>query len=137
MMKVIISRSYNKNETLGSLMIMQGERNSFTCKTIELPFRDNQHNTSCIPEGAYKVMKVKRPNGDDAFLLLDVPGRSNILIHKGNYAAGNHVDTLGCILPGKYYTDINEDGYTDIAESTVTMKTLLDLLPEKFKIHIL
>jgi len=136
-MKVIISRAYNKNETQGSLFVLNGIDLFFKCKTIELPFNGNQHNTSCIPEGEYKVMKVKRPNGDYAFLILDVPNRSNILIHKGNYAAGSHVDTLGCILPGKYFTDINDDGYVDIAESTVAMQTLLDLLPEKFKIYIL
>jgi hypothetical protein len=136
-MKAIISRTYNSNETLGTLMVMEGERPMFQCKTIELPDNGNQHNTSCIPEGEYKVMKVKRPNGDDAFLIIDVPNRSNILIHKGNYAAGNHVDTLGCILPGKYFADINNDGNLDVVESTATMKELLELLPDKFKIHIL
>ena len=25
------------------------------CKTLELPWRDNANNISCIPEGAYKV----------------------------------------------------------------------------------
>ena len=118
-------------------MVLDGEKPLYQCKCIELPYNGNQVNTSCIPEGEYMAMKVKRPNGDFAFLILDVPGRSNILIHKGNYAAGSHIDTLGCILPGKYFVDINDDGYIDVADSTSAMNDLLDLLPEKFKIHIL
>jgi hypothetical protein len=59
------------------------------------------------------------------------------LIHKGNYASGNHVDTLGCILPGSCFVDLNEDGNIDIAESTKTLNDLLAVLPESFKLIIL
>jgi hypothetical protein len=132
-MKAILSRTYNSSETLGTLMIMEGERPLFKCKTIELPFNGNQRNTSCIPEGTYIVEKYTSPSKGEVFHVKDVPDRDSILIHKGNYTT----DTLGCILPGSYFTDLNDDGKIDVAESTKTMKYLLDLLPDIFKLIIL
>lgn len=136
-MKVIISRTYNNNETLGTLMVMEGERPLYKCKTIELPYNGNQHNTSCIPEGVYEVIKYNSEKRGECFRLLDVPDRSDILIHIGNYAAGNKIDTLGCILPGAYFVDLNNDGNIDVAMSTKTMNELLVLLPDSFKLYIL
>jgi hypothetical protein len=136
-MKSIISRTYNRNETLGMWITMEGEKPLFTCKTIELPENGNQKFTSCIPEGMYWMEKIKRPNGDNAFLLLNVPGRDNIEVHVGNYAAGKHVDTEGCILPGAYFVDINNDGNLDVAESGKTFEKLWNILQDKSIIHIL
>ena len=136
-MKVIISRTYGKFETRGSLFVMTGELIKFRCKTIELPENGNQKKVSCIPEGIYDVVKYDSPSKGPCFHVQDVPGRSYILIHKGNYAAGTKVDTEGCILPGSHFVDLNEDGYIDVGGSTVTMETLLAILPEKFKLFIL
>ena len=70
--------------------------------TLELPWRDNQHQISCIPEGDYVVKKVinRITHGGMAlpisFELSDVPNRAGILIHPGNTIS----DTRGCILVG-------------------------------------
>ena len=138
-MKAILSRTYNNNETLGSLFVVDGEREVFKCKTIELPDNGNQRNTSCIPEGGYIVQKHISPSKGLCFHVLDVPGRSNILIHIGNYvsSSGGRTDSLGCILPGRYFTDINDDGNIDVAESTVTMQKLLSVLPDDFTLYII
>ena len=137
-MKAIISRTYNNNETLGTLMIMEGERPIFNCKTIELPDLGNQQNVSCIPEGKYDVIRHNSPTKGEVFWVLDVPGRSNILFHIGNFVSGlGKRDSKGCILPGKYFVDINNDGLIDIAESSVMMRKLLETLPDKFELHII
>lgn len=136
-MKSIISRTYQKNETLGTWLVMDGEKLVYKCKCIELPDLGNQHNVSCIPEGAYDVIKENNTERGNYFRVLNVTGRDGILIHKGNYAAGKHVDTEGCILPGAYFTDINNDGYLDVAESGNTMNKLYEILPSKFRLYIL
>jgi len=69
--------------------------------TLEDAWRNNQRRISCIPAGTYKVtphgwekntpFKYKR-----TWRLLDVPNRSAILIHAGNF----HKDTEGCVLVG-------------------------------------
>jgi len=136
-MKAIISRTYNANETLGTLHVMDGDQLMFSCKTIELPWNGNQHNTSCIPEGKYTVISHISPTKGRCFHVLDVPGRTNILIHTGNYVSGHQIDTLGCILPGEGFEDINNDGNIDVFNSRNTMDKLLKVLPESFELHII
>jgi len=136
-MKAIISRTYNKNETLGTLLLMDGERPIYRCKTIELPWNNNQKNYSCIPEGEYVVIRHQSPSKGECFKVLDVPDRTDILIHIGNFAAGKKIDTMGCILPGIYFQDINDDGNIDIAESTKAMKYLLEYSPDNFTLIVL
>jgi hypothetical protein len=137
MIKAVISRLYNPTETKGAFLILDGDALLYECKVIELPFKDNLREVSCILEGIYDVIKITKENGKQVFLLLDVSGREGIEIHVGNYINGDHPDTKGCILPGTYFTDVNQDGYIDIANSSYEMKKLLEILPDKFKLHIL
>lgn len=132
-MKVIISRQYGKNETQGGLYIFEGYKVLFHCVTLELPDNGNQQFTSCIPEGVYEVIKIDSPKRGMCFHVTNVPGRDSILIHKGNYTE----DTQGCILPGQYFTDINDDGNIDVDESSNTLTQLLVLLPDNFKLYVL
>jgi hypothetical protein len=136
-MKAILARTYEKNQTIGSIIIFEGRVKKYQCVSIELPDLGNQHDISCIPEGAYDVVKEDNPKRGMVFRVLNVPGRDGILIHKGNYASGNHVDTLGCILPGKFFEDLNQDGNLDVGDSTGAMKDLIEILPNKFKLYII
>ena len=131
-MKVVISRTYGKFETRGSLFVLDGHDLLFRCKTLELPNLGNQRFVSCIPEGTYDVEAYVSPKRGKVFHVLNVPGRDAILIHKGNYTS----DTEGCIIPGTYFEDLNEDSKIDVAESTKAMDMLIQLLPEKFKLII-
>jgi len=71
---------------------------------MEPPWRDNRRCISCIPPGVYRVVPYRSPRFRDCLHVLDVPGRSHILIHRGNVggdrAKGLHTHTLGCLLPG-------------------------------------
>ena len=136
-MKVVISRTYTTNETLGVLFVLEGSKKLFEGVSIELPDKGNQHNISCILEGIYDVIKYDSPKKGKIFLLLNVPGRSAVEMHIGNYAAGKKIDTQGCILPGLRFDDINKDGNLDVVYSTETMNTLNSILPNKFKLYIL
>ena len=57
-MKAIISRTYGKFETRGSLFVLDGHELLYRCKTLELPDLGNQRNVSCIPEGIYDGCKL-------------------------------------------------------------------------------
>lgn len=65
------------------------------CHTFELPWRDNNVNISCIPAGEYKIKMTNSNKFGPTYKVLDVEGRTEILIHKGNTA----YDTQGCIMP--------------------------------------
>lgn len=78
--------------------------------TLELPWRDNAHDVSCIPVGQYLAHRRYSPkHGYDVFELQSVPGRGNVEIHIGNLPR----DSEGCILLGSNFGPINgEHGVT-------------------------
>lgn len=131
---VEIIRVYQPEQSPGFLFVRKDDGIVFTCATLELPWLENRRNISCIPEGEYEVEKLPARKGRNYvhFLVKDVPDRSAILIHTGNY----NFDIRGCILPGKYHDDLNVDGLLDVAQSTPTLKKLADILPDKFTLKI-
>lgn len=128
----LIRTSKSTVQTLGELFIYKDGVEIFKCKTLELPWRNNEKQTSCISAGKYKAVKRSSEKYKDHFHLTDVPGRSMILIHSGNY----HTHTLGCILVGSAHSDINADGHLDVVQSGPTLQKLNQILPAGFEIVI-
>lgn len=102
MVKIYLIRySQNDQGTRGIVVF-----DNFKYHSLELPWRDNQRNISCIPEGEYYVTNRVSPAFGKVYWLRNVPNRSYIYIHSGNVAGDeakgykSHVD--GCILLGKY-----------------------------------
>ena len=136
MKKLILSRAYNENQTAGTYMVMDGLNLIYQCSCLELAWLDNQRSISCIPEGTYEVEKYNSAKYKNAFWIKNVPDRDAILIHKGNFATGDHIDTEGCQLPGMYFADIDGNGNIDVVQSGKAMDALNKHLPDKFKIII-
>ena len=133
-MKVVISREYGNLQTLGSLIVFQGKEIVLKVLTLELPDLGNQKRISCIPEGKYKVHRIYSPKFGNCFHIQDVPERTGILIHKGNYTK----DTSGCILVGMNHVDIDGDGAKDVSDSTTAMNKLLTVITENvFELHVI
>ncbi len=136
LMDVTISRNYQVRQTLGGLFVVGFGRVIVSLVTLELPYLDNQKRISCIPEGVYDCTRIHSRKYGVCYLVENVPNRDDILIHIGNFATGNKVDTSGCILVGLNHSDINEDGFVDVAYSTIAMNVLRALLPSQFKLTI-
>lgn len=68
-----------------------------TCRTLELPWRDNASNISCIPEGIYGLSPVYSNTFGSILAVGGVDGRSLVRVHAGNHTGHTH----GCILTGK------------------------------------
>lgn len=66
------------------------------CYTIELPWRENVHNNSCIPEGRYELAKRYHEHYGWHMHVLNVPEREGILIHPATDAK---TQLKGCIAP--------------------------------------
>jgi hypothetical protein len=127
-MRLLINRyDHDDKQTIGQLFLL-GENYKIIAKwdSLELPWLNNQRRISCIPLGTYKCKKHRSPKFGRTLWLQDVPNRSEILIHSGNY----HTQILGCILIGKDLKDINKDGYLDVTRSRVAMKELMDSLKD-------
>ncbi|MCA1761303.1 MAG: DUF5675 family protein, partial [Bacteroidales bacterium] len=133
MKTTLIRLAGDARQTLGVLQLWDGEIRVFECKTLELPWRENKRNISCIPTGTYDVLRNNSPKFGKTFHLQSVPGRSEILIHKGNY----NKDTQGCILVGTGFADIDKNGIQDIAGSAIALNRLLEIAPDKFEITII
>jgi len=133
-MKAVITREkLQEAQTLGTLVLKDDEGNKlFSCKTLELPWLDNKRNESCIPLGDYKVAPRQSARYNKHYHIQDVPGRSFVLIHIGNF----NTQTKGCILVGEKLADINADGYKDVTSSKATLKKLLALAPGGFDLEI-
>jgi len=88
-MELELARAYDPEGTNGGLYVK-------LCDTIELPWLENRRSISCIPEGRYELRKRFTAKRQQHFMVVDVPGRSGILIHPANDALK---ELLGRIAP--------------------------------------
>lgn len=85
-------KSSSTNCTMGYL-IANGK---VICYTLELPWKDNSSNISCIPLGTYNgILRYDKADGW-RIQLENVPNRTGVQIHMGNYTR----QIEGCILVG-------------------------------------
>lgn len=95
--------------------------------TLELNWKDNQHNISCIPIGEYNCEIVDSPKFGKVYEVKNVPGRTHILIHIGNWVK----NTNGCILVGLSRSE------TMVKSSADALGQLLNEMKNKpFKLEI-
>lgn len=99
-MKLKVVRKYKKEAyTIGELSV----DGKYLCDTLEDRVRDLTKETkiagkTAIPEGEYEIIVSISPRFRRKLpRLLEVPGFSGILIHRGNTPE----DTAGCILVGE------------------------------------
>ena len=85
-----IRREYFKTYTKGTLTLPDGTE----LFSLELPWLNNRHYVSCIPEGEYFFMRDTHGR-HTYFRVLNVPGRSAIEFHPAN----NTSQLQGCIAP--------------------------------------
>lgn len=78
-----------------NLSSFQSLPNIYSCFTIELDWKNNKRNESCIPAGFYAIEDHYSQKFKNVLLVKDVPNRDGILLHKGN----SYENSRGCILP--------------------------------------
>ena len=105
----------------------------FSCFSLELPWRQNLQNLSCIPQGDYDAIPINSAKFGHVYLLQDVPGRGGILTHSGNYAGdvqrGFKTHSRGCLLFGKMRGSLA--GQTAILYSRPTLYQIMKLTANK------
>ena len=117
------------DRTLGKLKI---EDSYAVFYTAELAYIDNKHDISCIPCGEYELVRRWSKKYGHHLMLLNVPNRSYILIHSGNFASSfGKSDSKGCILIGEAFRDLNSDGLPEVINSKKALAHLMKLVGEK------
>jgi len=122
-----LTRIRSPEQTLGILRLLRDEQEEWSCYTLELPWDSNERCESCIPPApgssprTYHAEKHHSPRFGDCLWVKGVQGRSEILVHAGNYVS----DTSGCVLVGEKFTDLDGDGLSDVTRSRDTLGELL------------
>jgi len=107
-MELVLHRAYFKEGTNGTLFYSD----KFLCHTIELPWKNNKRNISCIPEGQYEIEPRFSKRFKHHLILKAVKDRSYILFHPANDALK---DLEGCIAPVTYLGGIGKGIYSKSA----------------------
>ena len=121
----ILGRRYDKNQTFGKLYILKDDECIFHCNTLELKWMGNIKNISCIPEGHYHVEKMVRPNGKPGLWIKDVPKRTAILIHLGNFAVAGR--PYGVIYGSAIARDANGNRIVDFNGSYLATEDVQEI----------
>jgi Family of unknown function (DUF5675) len=97
-MYIVLQRLTTSSEgTFGTLLV--NGRPYYV--TLELPWKNNQKDISCIPPGEYKATRMFSEKFKKVlFVLHNVPGRDLIEFHIGNKVE----NTNGCILLGSEFS---------------------------------
>lgn len=85
----------------GTFGVLLDEKVPFAL-TVERPWIYNQVGVSCIPPGFYSCQRVNSHKFGNTFEVANVPGRSEILFHKGNISDDSH----GCIIIGEQFESL-------------------------------
>lgn len=141
MVKLYLYRIQSNDE--GSVGIYFSPDLKFIAYSLELPWRENEQNFSCIPKGNYICKIYKSPRFGYVFKLIDVEGRSYILIHSGNYAGDTKkdyvTDTAGCIMLGSSIKSVlvKKKKQIGIFQSRITLRKFMTFTNNKsFQLEI-
>jgi Family of unknown function (DUF5675) len=112
----------------------------FNCKTLELPWRKNQKQISCIPPGKYEVTLRLSNKYGRVYWVTKVPNRTAILIHSGNYAGdvskGFKSHVMGCILLGQKMGFLA--GQRAVLNSRITVRRFMEEMGyDQFELNVL
>ena len=110
-----------------------GQYQGFQFCTLELPWKSNKRDHSCIDHGYHLAHKVENHRKfKKCFYLPEVEGRSGIYVHSLSLTK----DTLGCIGIGLGLRDIDDDNKLDLTGSVPAIQRLWAMLPDTFTFHI-
>ena len=95
--------TYDDEGTFGT-WFCDKDGGNWECDTLQNPWRDNQHDISCIPEGIYLLQWDASPEFGMCYHFRNVPGRDLILLHSGNLGGDESKGWLkqikGCTVVG-------------------------------------
>ena len=104
---------------LGTFGVMHGPWGSRL--SVELPWRDNAQDVSCVPLGSYRVAWTWSKHFQrHTYQLLDVPGRGGIRLHTANWPR----NLLGCIGPGRKLAKFGDPPTWGVTHSGSTLREI-------------
>lgn len=127
MNRLILRRStYSRDCTHGTLQVVDAKGAQLVrVFTLELPWKNNKPQVSCIPAGKYRIKREYSPAFKrHLWELKDVPNRSEVKIHAANYVK----ELKGCIAPCLRLGDLDGDRIVDALNSAKALQSIHDAL---------
>jgi hypothetical protein len=112
-MELELIRTYYLLGTNGKIL----QKGGLLVCSIELPWKDNRTQVSCIPEGRYELVKRWSRKFAGHLQVMNVAERSTILIHPANDAMH---ELKGCIAPVSVITGVGKGLRSRMALETLT-----------------
>ncbi|WP_238130993.1 DUF5675 family protein [Vibrio cincinnatiensis] len=105
--KLHLKRTKQMGETTLGKLTIEGVSKSWFVLEPAGPDSVTEGSDKRIKAGSYKLHPYSSPKYPSVYELQNVPGRTYILIHAGNY----HNDTFGCLMPGKTWGSVDKSHY--------------------------
>jgi len=103
-------------------VVLDGHHGEPFCVSLELPYKNNEPNISCIKSGVYEGVRVKSPRFGDTFEVKgNLEGRTHILFHCGNSIE----DSRGCFLLAENFAPENR-----VEQSRVAFNEFMEVTKE-------
>ena len=112
-MELELIRTYYPTGTNGKIQY----RGRLMMYSIELPWKDNLAQVSCIPEGRYALIKRFNQKFKWHLQVMNVRQRTGILIHPANDALQ---ELKGCIAPVSFLTGVGKGLRSRLALESLT-----------------
>jgi hypothetical protein len=134
MKRLILPRLQKLSDrTLGRLLVFDNLNVVGNFCTLELPWRNNKKNESCILSGYYTVVPRTSEKFGKHLLVENVLNRDLVLFHFGN----DPTDTEGCIITGTGFANIDTTPEFEVIDSKNAMAKLARLITERAELIIL
>jgi len=121
----MIRTETGQDGTFSKLLLPNADR-----AAAEPPWKDNRTDVSCIPPDTYECEVNESPHFGLCPEILNVPGRTHVRMHAGNWAGdvevGKRSDSEACILPGQKVTEL--EGQMAVSGSRKTLQELLNVV---------
>lgn len=126
-----------ENGIQGHLVFPSG----YKIPTLERPWKNNEPNVSCIDCGMHDLIfrdssltkRLTKGNHEKTWEILDVEGRTDILVHIGNFVH----NSLGCVLVGTSH-GTDSEGMPTVWKSADAFEIFLEkMLTEEIEIIII
>lgn len=125
---IIVRVAKDQDGTFGRMFLPGGAERA----SAEPPWKDNRTSVSCIPPGEYECELTESPHFGLCPEILNVPGRTHIRMHAGNFAgdaeAGRKTDSEGCVLPGLRFAVLQGQGV--VSGSRTALAELMDAVSD-------
>lgn len=128
-MKIVELIRLEENHDHGTFGVLKINKEVFCC-TLEPPDILNAQNVSSIPAQQYICERYNSPNFGNTFKVINVPGRSSVLIHAGNIVQ----HTKGCIILGQFFGKLIGD--RAVLNSGKTFKSFMSIMNGVDEFHL-